>query len=132
MSLEKPLPTYLEVSPRLPAAFWWGMRIATFAVMLVVAWLVATRPGEGFAIFWKILIPSLPLVFALTPGVWRQICPMALLNQLPRTFGFSRELTLPVHFKNLAYFISVLAFFFLVSDRPPLSGPRVMLVQGIV
>jgi nitrite reductase (NADH) large subunit len=114
---EKPFPSYLEMPSRLPAWFWWGFRIATFLIMLVVIWLIATRPATGIALFWKILIPSLPLLFAFAPGIWRQICPMALLNQLPRTFGFSHERTLPVRFKNLAYFVSVLAFFFLVSLR---------------
>ncbi len=114
---DKPFPSYLEMSARLPAAFWWTMRVAAFAVMLAVIWMVATRPADGFALFWKVLIPSLPLLFAVAPGIWRQICPMAFVNQLPRTFGFSQEKTLPVRFKNLAYFISVLAFFFLVSLR---------------
>ncbi len=114
---KKPFPSYLEMSARLPAAFWWVMRIATFAVMLAVIWLVATQPAKGFALFWKVMIPSLPLLFAVAPGIWRQVCPMAFLNQLPRTFGFSQERTLPVHFKNVAYFISVLLFFFLVSLR---------------
>lgn len=115
--VEKPFPSYLEVEPKLPTQFWWAVRVATFAVMGAVIWLVATEPEKGFAVFWKVMIPSLPLLFAVAPGIWRQICPMAFLNQIPRTFGFSRELTLPVNVKNLAYFVSVLAFFFLVSLR---------------
>tara|TARA_R110002050_G_scaffold300447_2_gene469830 strand:+ start:572 stop:3214 length:2643 start_codon:yes stop_codon:yes gene_type:complete len=114
---DKPFPSYLEMPSRLPAWFWWAFRLATIAVMVFVIWKVWAEPNLGFAIFWKLLIPSLPLLFAVAPGVWRQICPMAFMNQLPRTFGFSRELTLPVRVKNLAYFISVLAFFFLVSLR---------------
>ena len=114
---KKPFPSYLEMPKRLPSAFWWVMRIATFAIMLAAIWLIATHPTEGFALFWKVMIPSLPLLFAIAPGIWRQVCPMALLNQLPRTFGFSQERTLPVRFKNIAYFISVLLFFFLVSLR---------------
>lgn len=113
----KPFPSYLEMQSRLPAWFWWSFRLATFGVMSFVIWKVWTEPELGFSLFWKLLIPSLPLVFAIAPGIWRQICPMAFLNQLPRTFGFSREMTLPVKAKNLAYFVSVLAFFFLVSLR---------------
>lgn len=114
---EKPFPSYLEMTSRAPAWFWWVARIATVVVMLAVIWKVWMEPEVGFALFWKLLIPSLPLLFAVAPGIWRQICPMALLNQIPRTFGFSREKTLPVKAKNLAYFVSVLAFFFLVSLR---------------
>ena len=84
--IKKPFPSYLDMPAQLPSNFWWSFRIATFAVMLVIMWLVATNPASGFALFWKVLIPSLPLLFALAPGIWRQICPMALVNQIPRTF----------------------------------------------
>ncbi len=114
---KKPFPSYLEMPAKMPAMFWWAMRIATCVGMLAVIWMVATQPDDGFALFWKVLIPALPLLFAIAPGIWRQVCPMAFLNQIPRTFGFSQERTLPVHFKNTAYFISVLLFFFLVSLR---------------
>lgn len=116
-TVEKPFPSYLDMPTRMPKWFWHGFRAATFAVMLGVGWLIATSPETGFALFWKVLIPLLPLLFAFAPGIWRQICPMALLNQIPRTLGVSRDRTLPVSVKNLAYFISVLAFFFLVSLR---------------
>jgi nitrite reductase (NADH) large subunit len=115
--LNKPFPSYLEIPAKLPANFWWAARVLTFAVMLAVMWLLVVSPTDGFSLFWKVLIPSLPLLFAVAPGIWRQVCPMAFVNQLPRTFGFSKDLTLPVRFKNLAYSISVLAFFFLVSLR---------------
>ncbi len=102
---------------RIPNWFWLAFRVATFVVMLGVAWLVWAKPEAGFGLFWKVLVPSLPLLFAVAPGIWRQICPMALLNQIPRSLGISQERTLPVRFKNLAYFLSVLIFFFLVSLR---------------
>jgi nitrite reductase (NADH) large subunit len=116
-AIRKPFPSYLEMQPRLPAAFWWTLRIATLVFTLAIGWLVAVHPDHGFALFWKVLVPSLPLIFALVPGFWRQICPMALMNQLPRTFGFAGGRTLPVKFKNLAYFVSAIAFFVLVSLR---------------
>lgn len=112
-----PFPNYLEMPAKVPPVVWHVLRGATFAVMAGVTALVVVQPEIGFTIFWRILIPSLPFVFAVAPGVWRQICPMAMLNQIPRTFGFSLNRTLPVYFKNLAYFIAVLSFFFLVSLR---------------
>ncbi len=113
----KPFPSYLDMPSRLPKWFWHGFRLATFAVLLGVAWLIAVSPETGFALFWKVMIPLMPLLFAVAPGVWRQICPMALLNQIPRSLGISQNRTLPVGVKNTAYFVSVLAFFFLVSLR---------------
>ena len=113
----KPFPSYIDMPSKIPKWFWNSFRAITFAVMLGVAWLIAVSPETGLALFWKVMIPLLPILFAVAPGIWRQICPMALLNQIPRTLGFSKELTLPVNIKNIVYFISVLAFFFLVSLR---------------
>lgn len=112
-----PFPNYLEMPAKVPPIVWRILRVLTLAAVGVVCYLVAVYPDIGFTIFWRILIPSLPLLFAVAPGIWRQICPMALINQIPRTFGFSLNRTLPIYFKNLAYFIAVLSFFFLVSLR---------------
>ncbi len=112
-----PFPNYLEMTPKIPRAIWHILRVLTLAAVGGVIYLVAVHPDVGFTIFWRILIPSLPLLFAVAPGVWRQICPMAMINQIPRTFGFSLNRTLPLYFKNLSYFIAVLSFFFLVSLR---------------
>lgn len=78
---------------------------------------VATRPQAGLDLFWKLIVPLLPLVFAVLPGVWRQICPMALLNQTPRLLGWSRGLTFPLTLKNSIYIVSALTFFFVVTLR---------------
>ena len=43
---------------------------------------------------------------------------MAFVNQLPRTFGFGLNRTLPVEWKNIVYLISVLLLISLVSLRP--------------
>ena len=78
---------------------------------------VATRPQAGLDLFWKLIVPLLPLVFAVLPGVWRQICPMALLNQTPRLLGWSRGLTFPLALKNSIYIVAALTFFFVVTLR---------------
>lgn len=109
--------TYLEIPTRLPQWFWWTLRALTLAGTLVLVWIVAAFPQVGLDVFWKFLIPSLPLVFAVIPGFWRQVCPMALVNQLPRTFGFGFARTLPMWAKNGAYLVSTLVFFFVVTLR---------------
>lgn len=32
------------------------------------------------AIFWKIVIPALPILLLIAPGLWRNVCPLAFLN----------------------------------------------------
>ena len=108
---------YLEIPTRLPQWFWWTLRLLTLAGTGGLMVIVATMPRLGLDLFWKLIIPSLPLVFAVIPGFWRQVCPMALVNQLPRTFGFGYALTLPAWAKNVAYLVSTLVFFFVVTLR---------------
>ena len=33
---------------------------------------------------WKVIIPTLPLLFLVAPGLWRNLCPLAASNQTPR------------------------------------------------
>ena len=113
-------PNYTQLDSRLPAVFWWLLRGLTLVFTLFVIFLLFTRPDQGLVLFWKILIPLLPLSFAVIPGLWRNICPMALLNQLPRTLGFSREHTLSDLLKKLALYVSIIAFVLFVLFRQPL------------
>ena len=41
-------------------------------------------PDTGLDVMWKGVIPALPLLFMVAPGVWRNICPLATSNQTPR------------------------------------------------
>lgn len=114
---EKAFASYLEIPTRIPQGVWWTLRVLTLLATFGVMLLIATRPRAGLDLFWKLIIPSMPLMFAVIPGFWRQVCPMALLNQMPRFLGLSRELTLPIAAKNSIYIISTLIFFFVVTLR---------------
>jgi NADPH-dependent 2,4-dienoyl-CoA reductase/sulfur reductase-like enzyme/ferredoxin len=112
-----PFPNYLEMPSRVPKWFWHAMRIATLVVVGLLVWVIAAYPSTGFMLFWRLAIPLLPAMFAFAPGLWREVCPMAFLNQMPRTFGFGLNKTLPASWKNVVYIVSVMTFFALVSLR---------------
>src|SRR5271165_815815 len=86
-----PFPNYLETPSRLPKWFWHGVRVAAFAATIALVYVIAVYPSTGFMLFWRLAIPLLPMSFAFAPGIWRQVCPMAFVNQLPRTFGFGLD-----------------------------------------
>ena len=64
--------------------------------MLVVAALLIAVPDTGLFVMWKIVIPLLPLLFLVAPGVWRNLCPLAASNQAPRALNLTKGLTAPV------------------------------------
>jgi len=113
-------PSYTQIKSRLPKAFWWFLRAVILLLTLFVIYLLLFQPDTGLVVFWALLIPLLPISFAVMPGLWRNICPMAMLNQLPRELGLSRENTLSDSWRKLALYISILAFIAFVLLRHPL------------
>jgi NADPH-dependent 2,4-dienoyl-CoA reductase/sulfur reductase-like enzyme/ferredoxin len=113
-------PNYTQLPSRLPSALWWFFRGIVLVITFLQVYLLFFKPEVGLVLFWQLLIPLLPLSFAIVPGVWRNICPMALLNQLPRTFGISKEKTLPENLKKVALYTSVITFIIFVLYRHPI------------
>lgn len=118
--MNKPaFPNYTQLPSRLPPAIWWFFRGIVLLITFLQIYLLFFKPEIGLVLFWQLLIPLLPLSFAIVPGVWRNICPMAFLNQLPRKFGISKEKTLSENLKKVALYTSVIAFIVFVLFRHP-------------
>jgi nitrite reductase (NADH) large subunit len=126
---------YTKVEPKLPKAFWWVLRVATFiGTVALAAMLLFDKQlhlnGLGLRLWWKFAIPILPAFLVVMPGLWRQVCPMALANQTPREFGFSRMKTLPKWASDNAFGVATLFFFLMVALRAPILNEN-SLVLGI-
>lgn len=48
-------------------------------------------PSLGILLFWNVLIPVAPFIFVVAVGIWRNICPLATTNLLPRHLGLSKR-----------------------------------------
>jgi len=113
-------PSYLEVSPRVPHAVWRTLRITTILATLLLVVLLLVEPTSGLHLFWRVAIPVLPAVFFFAPGVWRNVCPLAAVNQIPRLTGLTRGLALPDPGHRYAYLVGVGALLTIVPARKPL------------
>ena len=126
-----PFPNQLQIPRRLPIGAWHPIRfisVTTFLGLIVMAWI---RPAGALFFFWRVVVPTLPVLFFVAPGLWRNICPLAAANQAPRLFGFSRALTLPAWLKKRSYVIAVVAFGLIVPTRKVLfdtNGPALSLL----
>ena len=96
---------------------WWGVRIGSLVAALIVAGLLIVSPDDGLFVMWKLVIPLLPLVFLVAPGVWRNLCPLAASNQTPRVLGLTRGLTAPAWFKEYGYVVAISLFVLFVVLR---------------
>ena len=82
-------PNYTQIPSRIPVAVWHGLRVASIAGALIVAGLLIAVPKTGLFVMWKVVIPSLPALFLIAPGLWRNLCPLAASNQTPRALGIT-------------------------------------------
>ena len=110
-------PNYTQIPKGISIQAWWGVRIGSLVAALVVAGLLIVSPDDGLFVMWKIVIPLLPLLFLVAPGVWRNICPLAASNQTPRVLGLTRGLTAPAWFKEYGYVVAISLFVLFVVLR---------------
>ena len=69
--------------------------IFSLAVFVTVTWLVATNPTAGMRILWQGIVPLLPLLLLAAPNLWTSVCPMAVLQSVPRRLHLpSRQIRL--------------------------------------
>ena len=110
-------PNYLQLPTYLPLAAWGVLRALAVVATLGLAALLMVRPADGLFLLWRVAIPLVPLVFLLAPGLWRNLCPLAAMNQLPRLGGFTRGLTHTPLIREYSYVIGMLLLFALASAR---------------
>ena len=122
-------PNYTQIPSKLSLRAWRGIRAVSLVFALVVAGLLIADPDTGLFLMWKVIIPALPLLFMVAPGVWRNICPLATSNQTPRALGITKALNPPNWLKEYGYVIAISLFVGFVilrkiglDDNGPLSA----------
>ncbi len=126
---------FIEAPTRLDHRVWYALRAAVLAGFITVVVLGFARPDDMLTLFWGVLVPMLPAVWMLAPGLWRNTCPLATVHQLPRVLGFSRERTSPPLLQRYSYTIAITAFVALVLTRKVIfntSGAATSLLLLIV
>src|SRR5689334_5602619 len=68
-----PIQRLRPMSPRV----WTTLRAASMLAALGLCVVATWWPALSLALFWRVVVPLLPLVFLAVPGLWRNICPMA-------------------------------------------------------
>jgi len=115
---------YKELFPpakKLPTIFsektWHIIRIFTLLCLITVMILLYLKPEVGLFIFWRIIIPILPMVLFLSTGFWRNMCPLSEINQTPVQLKFSKDHKLPDWPKKYGIVIAISLLIILVSGR---------------
>ena len=110
-------PNYTQIAPKVSHGAWRVLRLLSVPTLVGIAILLLVDPTDGLKLWWGLLIPGLPLLWLVAPGIWRNVCPLAATNQLPRTAGFSRAKTAPAWFRRAAPLIGMGLFVGAVLSR---------------
>lgn len=124
---------YTQIDRLFPAAVWHLLRAGSILVTLGLLVLLCVHPVLGLDLFWNVAVVVLPLVFLCAPGLWRNLCPLAATNQLPRLTGLTRGWTLTDGWKAHAFVVGMVLFFVLVTGRKLFfnhSGPATAVLIG--
>ena len=134
--MDKPIfPNYTQMKSYLPLPLWNIIRMVSAGLSVGLIITLFARPDIGLFVVWRLLIPFLPLLFFIAPGIWRNICPLAAVNQAPRLFQFTRALTPPKWLKEYGYVIGIFLFVSLVSLRKVIfnyNGPALAVLLIIL
>jgi nitrite reductase (NADH) large subunit len=128
-------PSYTELPTRVRPWVWQAVRVGSIAVYLAVIVTMFVRPAAGLFIFFGVIVPLWPILFLVAPGLWRNICPLAAANQIPRVSGFSRALNPPDWLRERGYLIAVTLFFGIAGARLAgldKTGPAMGLVLAVI
>lgn len=105
---------------------WSYLQVFSVIATLAVVTLLLFAPSLGLFITWYVLIPLVPISLLVAPGVWRNLCPVAVLNQLPTTLGRQATKRFPLKARTGATIVAVLLLFAIVPLRPSIfniDGP---------
>jgi hypothetical protein len=95
-------------------------RLAQSSVWLIgaaILFALLFMPSTGLLLFWNILIPVAPALFVVLVGVWRNVCPLATTNLLPRHLGLSKQKKLTASQLGILNLIAVITLYTIVPLR---------------
>jgi NADPH-dependent 2,4-dienoyl-CoA reductase/sulfur reductase-like enzyme/ferredoxin len=110
-------PNYTQIPARLSVGTWQAIRVVTLLGAIGLAMALVVVPDDALDVMWKGVIPALPLLWLVVPGLWRNICPLSASNQTPRVLGLSKAKTAPPWLKEYGFVIGAGLFIAFVSLR---------------
>lgn len=109
--------TYQELPRRVPIGVWRGVRVVSVASYLLLIVALLFWPTTGLTVFFGLVVPLLPVLFWVAPGIWRNVCPLSSANQSARVFGFTLGRTAPRWVRDRGYLLAMALFFGIASAR---------------
>jgi len=68
---------------------WRIVQVAVWLVGVAIVLALMLEPALGIHAFWNVLIPVAPALLVISPGLWRNICPLGSTALFPRHARFA-------------------------------------------
>jgi nitrite reductase (NADH) large subunit len=118
------------------APFWRLAQALSVGGLLALVALLVQAPEWGLYLTWWVLVPVLPALFLTAPLVWRNLCPIAVIHQLPRRLGFGGIRRLAGFAPRWSAVVAMVGLFLIVPLRHVAlnqqAPPLVLLLVGIL
>lgn len=108
---------FMQIEQSIPQWFWQIIRLIVLAGFVLTVLGLAYFPNQTLMIFWGLAVPILPLIFWIAPGLWRNMCPLSMANQIPRKLNFTLAREVPAKLKRYAGVIGLSLLFIAVPLR---------------
>lgn len=128
----RPFPPYTELPRTVPRRAWHAVRAATVAGYVALVITLFVDPSDGLFALWNVVIPLLPALFFIAPGVWRNLCPLAAANQAPRLLHWTKGLKLPRLLTERGHFVAIAGFCLVVGSRKLLFNTNGPATAGVL
>ena len=102
---------------RVKSVVWKVAKTASVGAAVMVVLLLIVAPQIGLFVTWKLLVPLVPLLLLIAPEVWRNICPIAVVHQLPASLGLGGYRRFSARVQRIAPVMAALLFFAIVPMR---------------
>ncbi|ETR70992.1 MAG: ferredoxin-type membrane protein [Candidatus Magnetoglobus multicellularis str. Araruama] len=130
---------YKELFPsakKLPSIFsektWQIIRYCSMLVLVFVMIFLYLKPDQGLFVFWRVIIPIVPLFLFISTGFWRNLCPVGEINQIPTQLSFSKDQKLPEWPKKYGIIIAIFLLLIFVTGRKLIFNTNAYALIGLL
>jgi hypothetical protein len=103
---------HIQLVKNLPYSRFWLLASAfSFAILLALFYVLLNSSNLGLDFLWNLIIPLAPIIFFVAPSWWVNVCPLAIVQSIPRRLKISRSIDLSYNqVGKLQFFSWVMAF----------------------
>ena len=121
--IQSPFVNYRQARRIIPSWLWLFLRVISITSIVFILACLSLDHTWAKNLLWGVAVPSLPLLLIVAPGLWRNLCPLAAINQLPQTLRLSLQWKLPRVLKLSAFAFAGIVFVLIIVLRPVLFEP---------